>query len=61
MRGRVMSVFFLNRGLVPLGTLIAGFASEAFGARTTVAVMGATVVTLAIVAMVRVPRLKAVE
>jgi predicted MFS family arabinose efflux permease len=61
MRGRVMSIFFLDRGLVPVGTLAAGFASEAFGARTTVACMGAAVVILAVVALVTFPRLRAVE
>jgi MFS transporter, DHA1 family, staphyloferrin A biosynthesis exporter len=58
MRGRVMSIFFLNRGMVPLGTLAAGFASEAFGAPLTVSVMGTAVVLLAVVTLLRVPRLR---
>lgn len=61
MRGRVMSIFFLNRGLVPVGTLLAGFASEAIGARTTVAIMGTVVLALALTAYVKIPRMRAVE
>ena len=31
MRGRVMSIFLLNRGLVPLGTFVAGVLAEHLG------------------------------
>jgi MFS transporter, DHA1 family, staphyloferrin A biosynthesis exporter len=61
MRGRVMSIFFLNRGLVPLGTVAAGFAAQAFSPQLTVTVMGSVVVALAIVALIRVPRLRFLE
>jgi MFS family permease len=61
MRGRVLSVFFLNRGMVPLGTVAAGFASEAIGPQWTVTVMGSVVVLLALTALVRVPRLRLLE
>lgn len=61
MRGRVMSIFFLNRGLVPLGTVAAGFASEIFGAPLTVSVMAAVVVLLALATLFRSPRLRNVE
>jgi MFS family permease len=61
MRGRVMSIFFLNRGLVPLGTLGAGLASEWIGAPLTVSIMGSVVVLLALVTLLRVPRLRDVE
>lgn len=61
MRGRVMSIFFLNRGLVPVGTLVAGVASEAFGARAVVACMGLAVAGMAVTAMLRLPHLRAVE
>jgi MFS transporter, DHA1 family, staphyloferrin A biosynthesis exporter len=61
MRGRVMSIFFLNRGLVPLGTVGAGFASEAFGAPVTVSVMAAVIVLLALLTLLRVPQLRDVE
>lgn len=58
MRGRVMSIFFLNRGMVPLGTVAAGFASEVVGVQTTVGVMGMGVVVLALYAYLRVPRVR---
>ncbi len=41
MRGRVMSVFFLNRGLVPLGTLLGAAGAAAVGAPLALAAMGA--------------------
>jgi MFS family permease len=58
MRGRVMSIFFLNRGLVPLGTVAAGFATELIGVAWTVTIMGSIVVLLAAITLVRVPRLR---
>lgn len=61
MRGRVMSVFFLNRGLVPLGTVAAGFASEFIGPQTTVTIMGCSIVVLAGLVMLSVPRIRQVE
>lgn len=61
MRGRVMSVFFLNRGLVPLGTMLAGFAAGVIGAPLTVAVMGGVVIVLALTIAVRVPVIRALE
>jgi MFS transporter, DHA1 family, staphyloferrin A biosynthesis exporter len=61
MRGRVMSIFFLNRGLVPLGTVGAGFASEAIGAPLTVTLMASVVVLLALLVLLRVPQLRDVE
>lgn len=58
MRGRVMSIFYLNRGMVPLGTVAAGFASEWIGVQSTVAIMGSGVVLLALYAWLRVPRIR---
>jgi MFS family permease len=60
MRGRVMSIFFLNRGLVPLGTVAAGLATEAIGAQATVTIMASIVITLALVTLLRVPRVREV-
>ena len=39
-RGRVMSVFMMNFGLMPLGVLPASLAIEAFGGRIAVAILG---------------------
>jgi MFS family permease len=49
-RGRVLSTLFLNRGFVPLGTMIAGFGADAFGAPATIGVMASVLVVLAILA-----------
>ena len=48
-RGRVLSTLFLNRGMVPLGAIIAGFGTAAFGVQTTVVAMAAALVVLALV------------
>ena len=40
MRGRVMGLYFLNRGLAPLGSLLAGALAAVLGAPRTVEVMG---------------------
>jgi MFS transporter, DHA1 family, staphyloferrin A biosynthesis exporter len=47
-RGRVLSMMFLNRSLVPLGTLLAGFGIAAFGAQATTGAMAAVLVLLAL-------------
>jgi predicted MFS family arabinose efflux permease len=49
-RGRVVSTLFLNRGFVPMGTILAGFGSDAFGAPVTVSAMAGVLVLLAVVA-----------
>lgn len=58
MRGRVMSVFFLNRGLVPLGTMLASFSARLLGPQYTVAIMGASIVALALIIGARVRALR---
>jgi MFS family permease len=45
-RGRVLSIVFLNRSMIPLGTMVAGFGTAAFGVQPTMAAMaGALVLT----------------
>jgi predicted MFS family arabinose efflux permease len=61
MRGRVISFFYLNRGLVPLGTVVAGLAAEAVGVQLTVAVMGLIVAALGLTTLLRVPTMRTVE
>ena len=46
-RGRVMSVFMMNYGLMPLGVLPASLAIEAFGGRTAVAILGCGMLVVA--------------
>ena len=47
-RGRVVSILFLNRGLVPLGTAIAGFGTDLWGAPATLGTMAVLMVLLAV-------------
>lgn len=61
MRGRVMSVFFLNRGMVPLGTIGAGFATEFIGVQWTVSVMSMILIALGVITYITVPRLRALQ
>ncbi|CAN5833997.1 MFS transporter [soil metagenome] len=61
MRGRVMSVFYLNRGMVPLGTVGAGFATEFIGVEWTVTVMAGVLIALGLAALLFMPRLRALQ
>lgn len=47
-RGRVLSTLFLNRGMVPLGTMIAGVGTSIFGVQATLATMGGLLLVLAL-------------
>jgi MFS family permease len=47
-RGRIVSTLFLNRSMVPLGTVLAGFGTQVFGVQTTVAAMAAGLLLLAL-------------
>ncbi len=47
-RGRVLSTLFLNRGMVPLGTMVAGFGTSLFGVQATMASMGGALLVLAL-------------
>jgi len=47
-RGRVLSTLFLNRGFVPLGTMMAGFGADVFGAPLTIGAMASVLVLLAL-------------
>ena len=46
MRGRIMSMLFLTRGLVPLGAMLAGVGAATIGAPPTLAVFGALILVL---------------
>jgi MFS family permease len=48
LRGRVLGVYFLNRGLMPLGALIAGSLASLLGAPMAVTIMGASCLLLAV-------------
>jgi MFS family permease len=61
LRGRVMSLYYLNRGLGPLGSVLAGVMAESLGAPFTVTIMASVVVLLAAVLAWRVPVIHQVE
>ena len=47
-RGRVLSTLFLNRGLIPLGTVFAGFGTDLVGAPATMAMMAVLLLVMAV-------------
>jgi MFS family permease len=61
LRGRVLSLYYLNRGLGPLGSLMAGIMADALGAPITVTLMASVVVLLAALLAWRVPIIHQVE
>jgi len=61
LRGRVMSLYMLDRGFMPAGALFAGITAHFVGAPSTVATMGAIVIVLALIVAWRVPALRQIE
>jgi MFS family permease len=61
LRGRVMSIYMLDRGLMPAGALLAGTSAHFIGAPATTALMGSTVFFLALFLAWRVPLIRQVE
>jgi len=61
LRGRVLSLYYLNRGLGPLGSLLAGFMAESLGAPLTVTLMASIVILLAGALAWRAPIIHQVE
>ena len=55
LRGRVMSIYMLDRGLMPIGQMTAGVSAYWIGAPATVSYMGLAVIVLAIVLAWRAP------
>jgi hypothetical protein len=60
LRGRVMSIYMLDRGLMPAGALLAGTSAHFIGAPATTGIMGFAVLLLAISLAWRVPLLRRV-
>lgn len=58
LRGRVMSIYFLDQGLQPAGALMGGIATAQLGAPMAVSLMGASVILLGLFIALRVPRLR---
>jgi predicted MFS family arabinose efflux permease len=62
LQGRVMSLMSLDRGIIPLGALLAGTLAERFGTRTGIAVMASILLALSGVAIVALlPRLELIK
>jgi len=61
LRGRVMSLYMLDRGFMPVGDLFAGTTAHFIGAPFTVAVMGGIVIVLALFVAWRVPAIRTLE
>ena len=60
-RGRIVSTLFLNRSMVPLGTVIAGLGAELVGVQETTAVMAAGLIMLALTVARLVPAARNLE
>jgi MFS family permease len=58
MRGRVMSLYMINVGLVPAGSFAAGAVAEVIGAPATVSLMGALIMAMAAFALLRLKGLR---
>ena len=60
-RGRVMSIYLLDRGLAPLGSMLVGTLAHFWGARDAVAIMGVLTAIFAIGVAVRMPGLRDID
>ena len=58
LRGRVLGIYLLNRGLMPLGSLLAGVLAHFLGGPSAVTVMGISCVVLAAAVGLLVPSLR---
>ncbi|MGZ9257628.1 MAG: MFS transporter [Candidatus Binatia bacterium] len=61
LRGRVLSLYMLDRGFMPLGALFAGTSAHFLGAPATVAIMGAIVIVLTALVAWRIPAIRQLE
>jgi MFS family permease len=61
LRGRVLSLYMLDRGFMPLGALFAGTSAHFLGAPSTVAIMGAIVIVLTALVAWRIPAIRQLE
>jgi len=59
LRGRVMSIYMLDRGLAPAGAFLAGVSTHFVGAPLTVTLMGSSVILLTILVGWRMPHANA--
>lgn len=57
LRGRVMSIYLLNAGLVPLGTLLAGALAEAYGGPVSLLILSSASVAVVLLVVAFSPRI----
>jgi MFS transporter, DHA1 family, staphyloferrin A biosynthesis exporter len=61
LRGRVLSLYMLDRGFMPLGAMFAGTTAHFIGAPLTVATMGAIVISLTLLVAWLIPAIRKLE
>lgn len=61
LRGRILSIYYLNRGIGPLGSLVAGILANYLGAPLTVTLMGSGVILFVLLIAWRAPVIYQVE
>lgn len=61
LRGRVMSIYLLDRGLMPIGAMLAGFLAHVVGAPGAVETMGLIVLALAGIVAWRMPVMREIR
>jgi len=61
LRGRIMSIYMLNRGITPFGSMVAGLSTAYFGAPNTVTVMGLSVIVLAGMVAWKIPQIRNIK
>jgi MFS family permease len=61
LRGRVMGLYMLDRGLMPAGSLLAGATAQFIGAPATVEIMGFLVILLALAIAFGMPIIRKIE
>ncbi len=61
LRGRILGIYYLNRGVVPLGTFLAGSMAHFMGAPLTIGIMAATGVILPVWIAISVPRIRKLQ
>ncbi len=60
-RGRVMSLWMMNFGLMPLGILPASFIADLFGARIAFSIMGGTMIAVTLIVLISQRRLRTIQ
>lgn len=61
LQGRVMAVYLLDRGLTPLGAVLAGVMTDTLGAPLALSFMGAVCVVLAVGMAIAVPQVRRID